>query len=229
MSTLFIIPARGGSKGIPKKNIKLLSGKPLIAYAIDLAKMFTDCENICVSTDDVEIVKISKDLGVNPPFLRSQHLASDTAGMNDVILDAIQFYETQGIFYDKAVVLQPTSPLRTFENVKQALDMFTEDLELVVSVKETSSNPYYVLFEENSDGFLEKSKPGVFLTRQECPIVYEYNGAVYVYSVSALKRKPISAFSRIKKILMNDIQSIDIDTPIDWEFAEFLLSKKQHS
>jgi CMP-N,N'-diacetyllegionaminic acid synthase len=226
MSTLFIIPARGGSKGIPRKNIKLLSGKPLIGYAIELAKMFTNSENICVSTDDIEIAKIANDLGVNPPFIRSKNLASDNAGMNDVILDAIQFYEKRGVFYEKVVVLQPTSPLRTYENVKQAMDLFTEDIELVVSVKETSSNPYYVLFEENSEGFLVKSKPGIYVTRQECPIVYEYNGAVYVYSVAALKGKRISDFSRIKKMLMSDTQSIDIDTPIDWDFAEFLLSKK---
>jgi len=226
MSTLFLIPARGGSKGIPRKNIKLLSGKPLIGYAIDLAKMFTNSENICVSTDDIEIAKIANDFGVNPPFIRSKNLASDNAGMNDVILDAIQFYEKRGIFYEKVIVLQPTSPLRTYENVKQAMDLFNEDIELVVSVKETSSNPYYVLFEENSEGFLEKSKPGIYLTRQECPIVYEYNGAVYVYNVSALKSKRISFFSRIKKMLMSDTQSIDIDTPLDWDFAEFLLSRK---
>ena len=226
MSTLFLIPARGGSKGLPRKNIKLLSGKPLIGYAIDLAKMFTNSEDICVSTDDIEIAKVANDFGVNPPFIRSKNLASDNAGMNDVILDAIQFYEKRGIFYEKVVVLQPTSPLRTYENVKQAMELFTEDIELVVSVKETSSNPYYVLFEENGEGFLEKSKPGIYLTRQECPIVYEYNGAVYVYNVDALKSKRISTFSRIKKILMSDTQSIDIDTQLDWDFAEFLLSRK---
>lgn len=226
MSILFIIPARGGSKGIPRKNIKLLAGVPLIGYAIDIAKKLSSEENICITTDDLEIANVARDLGVPPLFIRPPELATDYSGIYDVIMHAINFYENIGRKYKMVVVLQPTSPLRTLEQVKSAISCYHDDLDLVVSVKETASNPYYVLFEENNEGFLYKSKKGNFVRRQDCPRVYEYNGAVYVYNVVSLKEKKINDFTRIKKFVMDEINSVDIDTPLDWEFTEFLLSSK---
>lgn len=226
MSILFIIPARGGSKGIPRKNIKLLAGVPLIGYSIDIAKKLSSEENICITTDDLEIANVARDFGVPPLFIRPPELATDYSGIYDVIMHAINFYENIGRKYKIVVVLQPTSPLRTLEQVKSAISCFNDDLDLVVSVKETSSNPYYVLFEENKEGFLFKSKKGNFVRRQDCPNVYEYNGAIYVYNVASLKEKKIHDFTRIKKFVMDEINSVDIDTSLDWEFTEFLLSSK---
>lgn len=226
MNTLFIIPARGGSKGIPRKNIKKLDGTPLIGYSIELAKKLTDPKNILVSTEDDEISNIATKYGVPPPFKRPYDLATDEASSNDVYLNAIGYYESKGIFYDTIVVLQPTSPLRGLNHIRGAINLYNNDLDMVVSVKETTSNPYYVLFEENSNGFLNQSKPSSFIRRQDCPKVYEYNGAVYVINVESLKKKPINKFKKIKKYLMEEINSIDIDTPLDWMFTEYLITNK---
>jgi CMP-N,N'-diacetyllegionaminic acid synthase len=223
MKALYIIPARGGSKGIPRKNIKLLAGIPLIAYSINLAKQFADTDDICISTDDAEIAKVAEDWGAPTKFLRPDSLATDEAASYDVFLHAIDYYEKLGKHYDVLVVLQPTSPLRTVEQVKGAINLFDATLDMIVSVKETASNPYYVLFEENMEGFLFKSKPGNFIRRQDCPPVYEYNGAVYVINIASIKQQHISHFTKVKKYLMSDLNSIDIDTPLDWMFAEYLL------
>jgi N-acylneuraminate cytidylyltransferase len=225
-NTLFIIPARGGSKGIPRKNIKFLAGKPLIQYTIEVARQIVDQEHICVSTDDVEIKKVVEELGQPVPFLRPAELASDKAGTQEVLLHALEYYENFGINYDRLVLLQPTSPFRQSWQIQQALDAWEVGLEMIVSVKVTKSNPYYVLFEENVKGYLEKSKKGNFITRQDCPVVYEYNGAIYVIDVKSLKKKPISLFTQIKKYVMDENTSLDIDTYMDWKIAEYLLNEK---
>ena len=225
MDTLFIIPARGGSKGIPRKNIKELNGKSLIYYSIDVARQLSADDLICVSTDDDEIIEKVQEYGLKVPFKRPAELATDTAGTYEVLLHALNFYKEKGCKIDKVVVLQPTSPFRTAQHVKEALQIFTDDIDMVVSVKETKSNPYYVLAEENEDGFLEKSKKGDFVRRQDCPKVYEYNGAIYIISTASLICKEISKFKRTKKYVMTDISSLDIDNKLDWKIAECLLSE----
>ncbi|HEY9262200.1 acylneuraminate cytidylyltransferase family protein [Chitinophaga sp.] len=225
MKPLFIIPARGGSKGIPGKNIKLLNKKPLIYYSIDIARMLTHDDNICVSTDDQEIINKVKDYGLKVPFKRPAELATDTIGTYDVCLHALDFYEKKGQYHDIIVVLQPTSPFRKVSDVRKALDLYNAELEMIVSVKETTANPYYLLFEENENGFLVKSKPGDFVRRQDCPKVWEYNGAVYVINVEAIKSKSISQFERIKKMEMDEYASVDLDVPLDWLWAEFLIEQ----
>jgi len=227
MNFLFLIPARGGSKGIPRKNIKLLDNKPLVFYSIDIARSLANDKNICVSSDDDEIINLVEDYGLKVPFKRPDELATDYASGNDVIMHAIRYYEEKGVIYDAVVELQPTSPLRQIQDVKNAIDLFDESLDMIVSVKETDSNPYYVLFEENPDGFLEKSKKGDFIRRQDCPKVYELNGAVYVFNVKSLKKMEIKNFKKIKKSVMDEVSSVDLDTPTDWEYAEYLISKSK--
>jgi CMP-N,N'-diacetyllegionaminic acid synthase len=225
MKTLIIIPARGGSKGIPGKNIKNLNGKPLIYYSIEIARSLVDDIDICVSTDDLKIKNVVEETGLNVPFLRPLELANDNSSTNDVILHALEFYKTKGVKYECVILLQPTSPLRQKWHVEGAIDLFSLDLDMVVSVKETSANPYYVLFEEDKNGYLYKSKDGNFVSRQECPKVYEYNGAVYIINVKSLYEKPIVKFNKIKKYLMRDEYSIDIDNQLDWMFTDFLINK----
>ncbi|HEU4609738.1 MAG TPA: acylneuraminate cytidylyltransferase family protein [Chitinophagaceae bacterium] len=225
MNILFLIPARGGSKGIPGKNIKPLAGRPLIYYTIDAARGVAADPDICVSTDDPEIRQKVEAYGLKVPFLRPAHLAKDTSGTYDVCLHALEFYEQQGRFYDLLVLLQPTSPFRTAEHIKAALALYKPGIEMVVSVKETASNPYYVLYEENEQGYLAMSKPGNYARRQDCPKVWEYNGAVYVINVSALKQKPWTKFTNIKKYEMDELVSVDIDTPIDWLWTEFIINQ----
>lgn len=226
MKDLLLIPARGGSKGIPGKNIKALNGKPLIYYTLDAARAVASPDNICVSSDSDEIIQAVKEYGLDVPFKRPEALATDTADSYEVILHAIDFYEQKGIAYDRVVLLQPTSPFRTGAHIGEALLLYQTELDMVVSVKIARSNPYFNLFEENSEGFLTKSKPGRFTRRQDCPIVYEYNGAIYVMNVQSLKNGPPETFSKIRKYMMTEKDSIDLDTDIDWIVAESIQSRK---
>jgi CMP-N,N'-diacetyllegionaminic acid synthase len=224
-NTLVIIPARGGSKGVPGKNIKLLNGKPLIQYTIEVArKLFSD-QQIIVSTDDQTIIDVVEQLGLKVPFKRPPELATDKAGTYEVLLHAMKYAEQNGIPFDKVLLLQPTSPFRTKTNLEEAYLLYNEELDMVVSVKETKSNPYYVLFEENEKGYLVKSKPSSFIRRQDCPKVWEYNGAIYIMNKTQLQLNPPVMFTKIKKYVMNEFESHDIDTPLDWLIAEHLLNE----
>ena len=225
-SVLAIIPARGGSKDIPGKNIKTLKGRPLIYYTLDAACAVASPENICVSTDSDEIIGIVKEYGLGVPFKRPDYLATDTASSYDVILHAINFYEQRGMQYDCVVMLQPTSPFRTGTHIREAIDLYQPGLDMVVSVKIAHANPYFTLFEENNEGFLDRSKTGTFMQRQACPKVYEYNGAIYVMNVQSLKIESHSNFSKIRKYVMTEEDSLDIDTDLDWIIAEAILSKR---
>jgi len=222
---LVIIPARGGSKGVPGKNIKPLAGKPLIYYTLEAARQVFNDEQIIISTDSNEIKECVEKSGLKVPFLRPNDLATDTAESYEVILHALQFAENNGIKPEVVVLLQATTPFRTAQHIREAMQLFNGQTEMVVSVKETNANPYYVLFEENNQGWLEKSKNGNFVTRQQCPKVYEYNGGIYLINVVALKEKSLSKFTRIKKYVMDEFSSHDIDTMLDWEIAEVIASK----
>lgn len=226
MKILYVIPARGGSKGIPRKNIKLLNGKPLIYYTIDAVRELSSDENICISTDDEEIKAIVEKRGLKVPFIRPAELATDRAATYDVLLHALDFYEKKGCHPEILVLLQPTSPLRTSTHIKEALELYSNNMDMIVSVKETNSNPYYLLHEENEDGFLIKSKECKATRRQDVPKVWELNGAVYIINVNSLKSKNISEFQRVKKYVMDDLHSFDIDTLLDFEIVELILRKK---
>ena len=226
MKSLFLITARGGSKGIPHKNIKPLNGKPLIYYAIDIARQFVDDKDICVSTDSEDIIKTVEDYGLRVPFKRPDELASDTAGSYEVILHAIKFYEGVGIHYDNIVLLQPTSPFRTIEDVEGCIAMYNDTCDMVVSVKPAASNPYYDIYEEDACGNLVISKgDGKITRRQDAPKCYEYNGAVYVINVNSLKSKHMNDFQKILFYEMSEIHSVDLDTMLDWKYAELLIQE----
>ncbi len=221
MNILVIIPARGGSKGIPHKNIKPLNGKPLIHYTIDEAREIVSDEDICVSTDDPEIIKCVEDYGLEVPFVRPEELATDTAGTYEVLLHALSFYEKQGHHYDVVLLLQNTSPFRKAEQIKEALKLYTQDVDMVVSVKECAANPYYCVFEENSEGYLHVCKgDGNIFRRQDAPKVYEYNGAIYIMNAEKLKTTHMHKMQKRVKYVMDDLTSFDLDTMWDWEMAE---------
>lgn len=222
---LVVIPARGGSKGVPGKNIKELGGKPLIQYTIDAARDIFEDKDIIVSTDCEKIKFSVESLGLKVPFLRPVELATDEAGSQEVLLHALSFVENNGIYPETLILLQPTSPFRNATHIKEALKLYNNKLDMVVSVKETTANPYYVLKEENTEGFLENSKKGEFTRRQDCPNVWELNGAIYIINVKSLKSSKIGDFTKVKKYVMDEISSHDIDTMMDWDFAKFYLSK----
>jgi CMP-N,N'-diacetyllegionaminic acid synthase len=225
MRTLVVIPARSGSKGLPNKNIKLLNGKPLIHYSIEVAQQIFNNEDICVSTDSDKYIKVAEKTGLKVPFVRSETLSTDEATTQDVLLHCLDFYEKKGVLYEYILLLQPTSPFREKKHLEDILMANKEECDMIVSVKETESNPYYVLFEENKSGLLEKSKKGNFTRRQDCPKVYEYNGSMYLINAKSLKNTLITNFKKIRKYEMHSKYSIDIDNQLDFDFAEFLINK----
>lgn len=229
MNFLFVIPARGGSKGIPGKNIKLFDNKPLIYYSIELARLFASDQDICVSTDSEEIAACVRNAGLEVPFLRPPELASDSAGTHEVLQHAVAFYQSIGRTYDALILLQPTSPFRKEIHLREAMAMYNSGLDMVVSVKESAANPYFNLFEEDSRGFLELSKEGGRANRrQDMPKVYEYNGSIYIVNISSLLSvKSFVEFKAIRKYVMEEKYSIDLDTPDDWEYAEYLIRKNR--
>lgn len=227
MKTLVIIPARGGSKGIPHKNIKPLCGKPLIYYTIDVARSIVPDSQICVSTDDLEIIKITEDYGLKVPFIRPAELSTDQAGTYGVLLHALNFYEKNGETVDNVILLQNTSPLRTSQHLKEALSLYRSDIDMVVSVCEAETNPYYGCYEDNNDGYLQISKgDGSILRRQDAPKAWEYNGAIYIINPMSLKLKPLGKFTRRIKYVMPREVSIDLDTMLDWKIAELMIKDK---
>lgn len=226
MKILVIIPARGGSKGIPHKNIKPLNGKPLIHYTIDEAREIVSDEDICVSTDDSEIIKCVEDYGLKVPFVRPEELATDTAGTYEVLLHAISFYEKQGRHYDVVLLLQNTSPFRKAEQIKEALSLYNNNVDMVVSVKECAANPYYCVFEEDKNGYLHVCKGnGNIFRRQDAPKVYEYNGAIYIMNAEKLKNTHMHKMQKRVKYVMDDRSSFDLDTMWDWQMAEMMIKK----
>lgn len=220
--TLAIIPARGGSKGLPGKNIKPLNGKPLICYTIEAAREVFPDENICVTTDDPGIIETVEQTGLKVPFVRPDELATDTAGSWEVVEHACSFYKKQGKEFEKLVLLQPTSPLRTGKHIKEAWELFekTPKAEMVASVKKTKANPYFNLFEADKTGFLHLSKKGNFKTRQECPDVFELNGAIYFLTPDGLKKKLNGVKLQLFPYLMGEWESVDIDGEVDFEMVE---------
>tara|TARA_Y100001970_G_scaffold294060_1_gene446379 strand:- start:3805 stop:4497 length:693 start_codon:yes stop_codon:yes gene_type:complete len=230
MKELIIIPARKGSKGIPGKNIKLLNGKPLILYTVELARQLFNDSQICVSTNCKEIKKIVEDTGLEVPFLRPDNLSTDIATTESVLHHAIDWFEKYRYKPEVLILLQPTSPFRKSEHIIESLNMFSDDLDMVVSVHKAKSNPYYVHFKEDDNGYLYKLKNESFTRRQDCPKVWEINGSIYVINVENLKKTKISSFTKNKKyVINNQLYSIDIDDSFDWLVAETIIKNKMLS
>lgn len=221
---LAIIPARSGSKGLKDKNIKLLNGKPLIAYTIEAAINSNVFEDIIVSTDSVKYADISKEYGADVPFLREESLASDIATTEAVVIDMIEKLKLMNKEYDYFVILQPTSPLRDSNNIKEAIDLLLDnDLKSVVSVSkaEHSLAIYNTLKEDLSlEGFLKKSDNK---RRQELDTYYRINGAIYIIEINEYLISKNFYGERSRAYIMDNKDSIDIDNDLDFKIAELLL------
>lgn len=231
MNILITICARGGSKGIPGKNIKLINGVPLIAYTIELAKKIQKKYNaiITLSTDDIEIKKVAKDFGLITNYVRPSFLATDTAGKIDTIKDVLLFEES--LLKDKMdfiLDLDVTSPLRTFEDIEQALQLLMNKPEAqnLFSVNPAARNPYFNMVEENNNGFysLVKTNPdGSVMTRQSAPKVFELNASFYWYRRSFFESNQKSAITDKSIIFEMKHICFDLDHPVDFLFMEYLL------
>jgi len=222
MKNIAIIPARSGSKGLENKNIKLLNGKPLIAYSIDAAiesNMFLD---VIVSTDNQYYADIAKQYGANVPFLRDESLAGDNISTNIVIQDVLERVKDKK--YENFMILQPTSPLRRAEDIIKALNMFAEKkANSVISVCETEHSPLYtgIIPESLSiDGFLEKD---IKFRRQDLPKYHRLNGAIYLSKIDYFLRYKNLYKKKSYAYIMDKKRSIDIDDELDFLIAETIL------
>jgi N-acylneuraminate cytidylyltransferase len=227
MNILTIIAARRDSKGIPGKNWKLLGGKPLIQWSIESALDVVPKENICITTNSQEVIDISQACGLVVPFVRPEHLSTDTASSRDAILHALDFYEAaNGQKYDAILQLQPTSPFRTKEQIEGCMDTFAKKLpDMVLSAYMPNLNPYYNLYSEDSNGFIHRAIPSEYTRRQDCPPVYALNGSIYVYSTQAIRTMEIHQFEKVMKFVVPAKYGIDLDTEEDWDLAEYLIDK----
>ena len=218
---LVIIPARGGSKGIPRKNIKEFCGRPLIHYSIDTARAIAPDSHVVVSTDDDEIRQVAEQTGLRVAYRRPAELGGDRVGSREVILDVMDWADGQGLEYNKVVLLQPTSPLRTVADVEGCMALYTPECDMAVSVKEAACNPYYDCFETMADGTLQVSKGDGRLTRrQDAPKAWQFNGAVYVINPKSIRLMALGEFPRRIPFEMPRSRSVDLDTPLDWTIAE---------
>ena len=214
--TLAIIPARGGSKGIPRKNIVLVGGNPLIAWTIQAAKKSKYIDRIVVSSDDDEILKTSVKFGVEP-IKRPAELATDTALPEPVIHHALNYLKKTAYVPDILVYLQPTSPLRTHRDIDQAFDIFFKTrATAAISVIEIDKK-YLKAFVPDNRGFLKGAVNNKFpfMNRQLLPNIYLPNGAIYIITIPAFKKFNRLLSDKTAPHVMSLEKSIDIDTPED--------------
>lgn len=219
---LAIIPARGGSKGIPHKNIINLCGKPLIAYTIEAAKQSMYVDTVLVSTDNVEIQSVSEQYGAMVPFLRDAMIATDKATTISVVVDAVQRLSMNGENYDVVILLQPTSPLRTTEEIDVAIDVFFQnDMQGVVSVNAVETSPFLLRTIEGHrlQRIISESST---IRRQDMPTYYEVNGAIYINHIREIDEN-LSFNDNPIPYIMNREHSVDIDTWDDLEKAKEIL------
>ncbi|MHA1438602.1 MAG: acylneuraminate cytidylyltransferase family protein [Promethearchaeota archaeon] len=228
---LGIITARGGSKGIPKKNIKKLAGKPLIEYTFDAVKKSKLIDRCILSTDDEEIINFSKSKDIEVPFKRPAELATDDAKSIDVLIHAVNYLEREENYVPNYIItLQPTSPLRTAEDIDKSIELILNDknADSLVSVIEVPHhfNPYSIMSYNGT--YLEHYIKGErIMTRQAKPVFYARNGAaIYISSYELLMKEKKIIGEKCLPYFMPKERSIDLDDLIDWELAEMLIKKK---
>ncbi len=224
MRTLAVIPARSGSKGLKDKNILPLCGKPLLSYTIEAALKSQCFDTVMVSTDALEYAEIAAACGAEVPFLRSKAAATDQASSWEVVLEVLQKYEEKGRQFDFVMLLQPTSPLRNEQEIRNAFSVQERNhAEAVVSVCEMEHSPLWCnTLPENHcmDHFISSaSRP-----RQQLGRYYRINGALYLVHVEKLRRDGTLIYDKATfAYLMDKDQSVDIDDATDFMLAEFLM------
>lgn len=230
MKILAIIPARAGSKGVPGKNIKLLNGKPLLAYTAEIALQSKHLTEVMVSTEDEQIKDVAERLGIKVPFLRPLVLAQDKTPTIDVIIHVLEWYEKQNIFFEAVCLLQATSPLRTVEFLDKAIAKFIEsDSDSLVSVQKVPHeyNPHWT-FELNSEGNLKiaTGETKIIPRRQDLPMAYHRDGSIYITKTKVLLEEH-SLYGRSTAFIESDPDLYaNIDTMEDWKNAEKMLRNK---
>lgn len=225
---LATICCRGGSKGVPGKNIRELKGKPLIAYTIEAANHSSHIDDLIISTDDERIANIAKQYGANVPFMRPADLASDTASKWPVFIHAVETYEgLTGKTVDYLVDLDVTVPLKTSGDIDGAINLALSDpsADVIITGYDPERNPYFNMMEVNKDGYAEIVKKGErpIVRRQDAPLVYSLTPAAYVVKKSALYEFEHWSKAKCKIHPIPRERAVDIDTEIDFKIVEFLM------
>lgn len=222
-----VIPARGGSKGLPGKNVKMFCEKPLIAHTIEQAQLSKYIDRVIVSTEDEKIAQISLEYGAEVPFMRPMELAGDSVATVDVLLHAIDWLECKEPYsFNILVLLHVTTPLRSIEDIDKSIAFLVEEkADNVFSVTEAHRNPYFNMVEINKSGYAALVKQGNFTTRQAAPLVYDMNSSIYVWWKNVLKEGKKIFLKKTKAYVMPKERSIDIDDDLDFRIAEFLRRK----
>lgn len=228
MQILITLCGRGGSKGIPGKNIRNLNGLPLIAYSINHAKQFATLyrSDITLSTDSAEIIETAAKFGLTTKYIRPENLSNDSSGKAETLQQVLEFEEkNRGKRYDYILDLDLTSPLRNVEDLESAFKKIHENVNALnlFSVNKASRNPYFNMVEIQENGFYGLVKKGNFLTRQSAPIVYELNASFYFYKRSFFDQEVLKTIT--ERSLVYELEHIcfDLDHPIDFEFMEYLM------
>lgn len=225
---LCIIPARGGSKGLPGKNIKELLGKPLIAYTIEHAKKSRYIDRVIVSTEDNGIADISRRYGAEVPFTRPYALASDESSVIDVLLHAVDWLQKeQRSAYDIVILLHTTTPLREDKDIDRCIEILvSKGADNVFSVTEAHRNPYFNMVEVGENHKVHLVKEGNHVTRQSAPKVFDMNASIYVWWTDTLRSNRKVLMEKSEIYIMPKERSVDIDDYLDFKIAEMLLKEK---
>jgi CMP-N-acetylneuraminic acid synthetase len=226
MKTYAFIFARGGSKGVPGKNIKEFAGKPLLSYSIELAKKIDEIDEIFVSTDDQIIAGVAAKYGASV-ILRPEELACDNAPEWLAWQHAVKWLEERGHDFDIFLSLPTTSPLRNMEDIHSVLRCLDENTDVVLTMTEAARNPWFNMVNKSKEGFIEllNQDDKAFHRRQDTPVVYNLTTVAYVTSPAFIESANGIFEGRVKAVEIPDCRALDIDTELDFEIAEFLMKK----
>lgn len=234
-----IVPARGGSKSVPRKNVKLLAGRPLIWYTITEAKRSRLVDRVIVTTEDLEIATVSGECGAEVPFLRPAELASDSASDLEVFQHCLQWlHENEGCLPDLVVHLRPTAPLRRAEHIDAAIELMKNSPPDVDAIRSVTTAPVHPLkMWRITDDLLQPFVPGDIygipepynLPRQVLPLAFIQNGSVDVIRARVILKQNSMTGSRIRPLVMPESESVNIDSPIDWAMAERRMQQRGES
>lgn len=228
MTVLCSICARGGSTGVPGKNIRPLLGKPLIVWSIEQALAHPGIDRVVVSTDDAAIAAVARDAGAEVPFMRPAELATNIAPKIPVIEHMVGWLEAAGDRIATILDLDPTSPLRAMEDISACMALLDAETDVVITGYPAEKNPYFNMVELDATGHakLVKQPPGAVLGRQSAPSVFSMNASIYVWHRHSLSAGLWNGRTRLH--VMPHERSVDIDSEIDFKLVDLLLRERMH-
>ncbi|HET7361704.1 MAG TPA: acylneuraminate cytidylyltransferase family protein [Salinimicrobium sp.] len=228
LKILGLVPARGGSKGIPGKNIKLLGGKPLLQYTVEMAGKSRKLSKLILSSEDEKIIALAKKMGLEVPFVRPENLALDASTSLEVVRYALNFFSEKGENFDAVCLLQPTTPFRQPNLIDDAITKFQKgDYDSLISVRQVPSefNPHWIFEEKDGELNLITGEKDVIPRRQELPRTYYRDGAIYITKTEVVLEQNSLFGSRIGFLDTTGSPYVNLDTPEDWKKAEEIVKK----